>query len=92
MSRAQAFDTFVNPLQIVHMSVYINIYLLVGSSPSRGIQPIFSEEYVERGKKKMPIHLYQYILLAGVESEGRQKKIVFMWVFTTFFRNFLLCY
>ena len=24
----------------------------VGSSPSRGIQPIFSEEYVEREKRK----------------------------------------
>ena len=58
MSRAQAFDTFVNPLQIVHMSVYINMYLLVGSSPSRGIQPIFSEEYVERGKKKRCPYTY----------------------------------
>ena len=31
----------------------------MGSSPSRGIQPIFCEEYVEREKrKKMPIYLY----------------------------------
>ena len=31
----------------------------MGSSPSRGIQPIFLEEYVEREKeKKMPIYLY----------------------------------
>ena len=31
----------------------------VGSSPCQGIQPIFSEEYVKREKrKKMPIYLY----------------------------------
>ena len=31
----------------------------VGSCPGRGIQPIFSEEYVEKEKeKKMPTYLY----------------------------------
>ena len=29
----------------------------MGSSPSRGIQPIFSEEYVEREKEKKDAHI-----------------------------------
>ena len=77
MSRAQAFDTFVNPLQIVHMSVYINIYLLVGSSPSRGIQPIFSEEYVERGKKKDAHTLISVYITCRRRKRGKTKKDCF---------------
>ena len=36
----------------------VGILLNVGSSPGRGIQPIFSEEYVEREKEKRCPYIY----------------------------------
>ena len=33
----------------------------MGSSPSRGIKPIFSEKYVEREKEKICSYTYMYV-------------------------------